>query len=246
MLNKPLSHLLLWTMVIFMVMAFTHLSSAVEMRVEDASGAPGEDVTIAVLIDDEGDTLSADFTIGYDREILTATGAENTSLTSVFIVAHTIKWEQVTVALGGDTALTSGKGAVVNVTFSISEDAKEGETTITISDVTLYDSTYQTKAVTTVDGKLIISTTPVTTTAGPTTTIEDQPCPSEAVYGEHSEKTEILRYLRDNVLSKTPEGQEIIRLYYGWSPAIVKTMEKDGEFKEYVKEIVDGVLELIE
>ena len=62
MLNKPLSHLLLWTMVILMVMCFAHPSSAVELRVEDASGTPGEDITIAVLIDDADDTLSADFT----------------------------------------------------------------------------------------------------------------------------------------------------------------------------------------
>ncbi len=32
-------------MVIFMVMDFTHLSGAVELRVEDATVAPGEDVT---------------------------------------------------------------------------------------------------------------------------------------------------------------------------------------------------------
>jgi hypothetical protein len=64
-------------------------------------------------------------------------------------------------------------------------------------------------------------------------------CPSEKLYGEHSEQTELLRYLRDNVLSQTPEGQEIIRLYYEWSPAIVKAMEEDEVFKQEVKEIID-------
>ena len=61
----------------------------------------------------------------------------------------------------------------------------------------------------------------------------------------YSEETEILQYFRDNVLSKTPEGQEIIRLYYEWSPAIVKAMEKDEEFKKDLKEMIDGVLRLI-
>ena len=37
----------------------------------------------------------------------------------------------------------------------------------------------------------------------------------------------------------------IIRLYYQWSPAIVKAMEEDEGFKEEVKELLDGVLELI-
>ena len=39
-------------------------------------------------------------------------------------------------------------------------------------------------------------------------------CPFEQIYGEHSEETELLRYFRDNVLNQTPEGQEIIKLYY--------------------------------
>lgn len=47
------------------------------------------------------------------------------------------------------------------------------------------------------------------------------------------------------MLSKTPVGQEIIRLYYAWGSTIIKAMEEDEEFKEDVKEMVDGVLELI-
>ncbi len=70
-------------------------------------------------------------------------------------------------------------------------------------------------------------------------------CPIETIYGEYSSETEILRGYRDNILSKTSEGQEIIRLYYEWSPVIVKTMEKDEELKKKIKEIIDGVLLLI-
>lgn len=70
------------------------------------------------------------------------------------------------------------------------------------------------------------------------------PCPSEQIYGEHSEETELLRYIRDNVLSHIPEGRELIRLYYQWSPVIVKAMEEDEKFKEEVKEVFDGALEL--
>ena len=78
-----------------------------------------------------------------------------------------------------------------------------------------------------------------------TTTIEELPCSSEQIYGEHSEETELLRFIRDNVLAQTPEGREIIRLYYQWSPAIVQAMEADEGFKKEVKEMVDGVLMLI-
>jgi len=82
------------------------------------------------------------------------------------------------------------------------------------------------------------------TTVGSTTTTTTA-CPAEEIYGEYSEQTEILRYIRDNVLNETPEGQEIIKLYYQWGPVIVKAMEADEAFKEDVKKMVDGVLELI-
>ena len=69
---------------------------------------------------------------------------------------------------------------------------------------------------------------------------------SKVLYGEDAEETELLRYLRDHVLNKTPEGRELTRLYYQLSPAVVRAMEKDGEFKEKVKEIIDGILGVVE
>jgi hypothetical protein len=63
--------------------------------------------------------------------------------------------------------------------------------------------------------------------------------------GNYSSETELLRYLRDKVLSQTPEGQEIIRLYYNWSPVIVMMMEEDEEFQSWVKEMIEGVVELM-
>jgi len=85
----------------------------------------------------------------------------------------------------------------------------------------------------------------ITTSISGSTTTTVTPCPTEEIYGEHSEETKLLRYLRDNVLSPTPGGQEIIRLYYEWSPAIIKAMEENEEFKVDVKEMMDGVLPLI-
>jgi len=70
-------------------------------------------------------------------------------------------------------------------------------------------------------------------------------CSLTQIYGEDSEEVEMLRSFRDNVLSHTPEGQEIIRLYYEWSPMIVEAMDRDEEFKEQLKELADGILPLI-
>jgi len=79
-----------------------------------------------------------------------------------------------------------------------------------------------------------------------TTTTDVEVCPVGELYGENSAQAELLRYVRDNVLSKTPEGQEIIRLYYQLSPAIVSAMEEDEALKEEVKGMIDGILVLIE
>ena len=70
-------------------------------------------------------------------------------------------------------------------------------------------------------------------------------CFLSLIYGEQSEKTKTLRQVRDSILSKTPEGQELVKLYYQWSPIIVRAMEADEEFKEEIKEAVDKVLGLI-
>jgi hypothetical protein len=70
-------------------------------------------------------------------------------------------------------------------------------------------------------------------------------CPVERVYGETSKEAECLRYFRDNILNQTLRGEELIKLYYQWSPVIVGAMEEDEEFKGDVKETFDGILELI-
>ena len=66
------------------------------------------------------------------------------------------------------------------------------------------------------------------------------------IYGENSEEVQVLRNFRDDVLSQTPEGREIIKLYYEWGPIIVKAMGEDEEFKEEMKEMIDKILPMIE
>ena len=72
------------------------------------------------------------------------------------------------------------------------------------------------------------------------------PCVAEVIYGEDSGEVEFLRSLRDNVLSKTEEGKELIRLYYKWSPVVVEIMEEDGEFRNEIKGVIDSGVVTIE
>jgi len=43
------------------------------------------------------------------------------------------------------------------------------------------------------------------------TEVKEAPCPPTAICGEDPEETELLRYLRDNVLRNTTEGKELIK-----------------------------------
>ena len=74
----------------------------------------------------------------------------------------------------------------------------------------------------------------------------DGQCPIVQLFGSNSEETIALRYLRDEILSKTSEGREIIRLYYQWSPALVDGMKSNESFKEEVRDLLDWIVPMIE
>ena len=75
---------------------------------------------------------------------------------------------------------------------------------------------------------------------------ENVVCPASLALEGDKAQLDAIRHFRDDVLSQTTEGQEIIKLYYQWSPVIVQAMEDDEQFKEDVKEMIDGVFELID
>ncbi len=74
---------------------------------------------------------------------------------------------------------------------------------------------------------------------------EGNPCPVRQLYGDTAAETQLLRFVRDNILYQTPEGREVVALYYRWSPAIVKAMEGDDAFREELKDLIDGLLILL-
>jgi hypothetical protein len=71
-------------------------------------------------------------------------------------------------------------------------------------------------------------------------------CPILQLFGEDSEEVQLLRDFRDSVLSQTPEGRQLIKLYYAWSPVIVRALEEDEKFREEIAELIDGILPLVE
>jgi hypothetical protein len=83
-------------------------------------------------------------------------------------------------------------------------------------------------------------------TTSTTSTQFNGPCATALLYGDHSDETQLLRFVRDRILSRTPEGRELIKLYYQWSPVIVQTMTADENFKKELKDIIDDLLPLLD
>jgi len=79
-----------------------------------------------------------------------------------------------------------------------------------------------------------------------TTTTAINICPTEQIYGENSVEVQKIRFIRDNILNTTIEGQTLIRLYYEWSPFLVECIENNGELKIELKEIIDELLQVIQ
>jgi hypothetical protein len=72
-------------------------------------------------------------------------------------------------------------------------------------------------------------------------------CPATVALREEGRTAELntLRRFRDEVLSSSPMGQEMIKLYYAWGPAIVKVMDEDEAFKNGIKAALEQALALI-
>jgi len=133
--------------------------------------------------------------------------------------------------------LAEGSGPVFTLDYAVAANAPVGECReLDVQEVKIADDNQQPLDVMSEPGEFCFSSSTTTTST---------PCPSKEIYGENSQETQLLRSIRDNVLSKTQEGKELIKLYYEWSPAIVKAIEEDEEFKSQVKEIIDGILPLI-
>jgi predicted amino acid dehydrogenase len=62
------------------------------------------------------------------------------------------------------------------------------------------------------------------------------------LYGEKSHTTAALRLFRDEVLHTTPEGRELIELYYHVSPLLAQALEDDEEFKNALRALLDAIL----
>ena len=133
--------------------------------------------------------------------------------------------------------LAEGSGPIFTLDYTVSTNAPAGACRgLDVQEAKIADDNQQPLDVTSEPGEFCFSASTTTTST---------PCPSKEIYGENSQEIQLLRSIRDNVLNQTPDGREIITLYYQWSPAIVKAMQQDKAFEADVRKMIDGLLMLI-
>jgi hypothetical protein len=90
------------------------------------------------------------------------------------------------------------------------------------------------------------SSTSATTSVIITTTLPPPFCLIEQIYGEYGQETALLRVVRDELLSTTPAGQELIRLYYQWNALLARVPGDNAAIREEIKGLIDQMLPVFE
>jgi len=70
----------------------------------------------------------------------------------------------------------------------------------------------------------------------------ETPCAASVALDNDQDKLDILRRYRDEVLVKTPDGQETIRLYYEWSPLLVEVIEDNEGLRQQVGYLCETII----
>ena len=96
-----------------------------------------------------------------------------------------------------------------------------------------------------ISGEDTTTTSSTTSILPSTTTTATPPCLAELLFGEESEEVLLLRHIRDTILKSTPEGQELIQLYYTWNRLLIKAIENDPGLKETLKTVLEQTIEVV-
>jgi hypothetical protein len=75
--------------------------------------------------------------------------------------------------------------------------------------------------------------------------INDKACAATYALGKDDPRLKLLRAFRDQTLSSTPFGNQLIEAYYTISPLLVMAMHIDNQFKEQIKSLLDDIIMII-
>jgi len=207
--------------------------------------SPGRTVNVDIWINDLPEELiTAGFQMEYDASLVSVSGCDvyDGSLPGSWdgdmttVVENPSGTSKYVVIVGNLGCVQPDAGGDIPIARFKFEGTSPGETVVTFRPVAGFD--------TVVGDSATVYDSQITTKTMAISIPEGGQCVSEAIYGEYAEETELLRCFRDNVLSKTPEGKGLIKIYYHWSPVMVCILA-DEEIKSGVKTMLDAMLPFI-
>ena len=214
---------------------------AATLTVGDGSGAPrsqGNQITVGLTNDVPVGGMQLE--VCDEDDVMVCAGCQTVDRASGFLCDTNEQSDGccriifVNTASGG---LAEGAGPIFTLDYTVATNAPAGECrALNPEDIVVRQDNQALVATQSEPGEFCFSSSTTTTST---------PCPSKEIYGENSQETQLLRSIRDNVLSQTPEGRKIITLYYQWSPAIVKAMKEDKAFEADIRKMIDGFLMLM-
>lgn len=148
--NYLFSFLLIWCLA---AKAF-----GVTVNVSNATGQAGTLVSIPISVDNASGIAGVEIVLVFDQEILTALGAQTTSLTSGFAIVDSIFAGKIAITIAKATGMPGGNGSIIAVNFQVSSKVATGSTcSLNIQKVFLYDQYARPIAATALNGTFTVA-----------------------------------------------------------------------------------------
>lgn len=127
--------------------------------VTSVSGFPDDEVSAFVIVDNPAGMAKADLTILYDESLLNAIEVNLTQTTQDFTLQSDITEPgEIRVSMERATEISSGNGDILQIIFSVSEDAKPGDaSSLILDEIYLYDESLNSLKIKSItDGVVIV------------------------------------------------------------------------------------------
>lgn len=224
----------------FWIFTFVSQALAVLVSVPDAQALPGESLNIFVDVSDATGIAGVDLVLTFDNSLLVAHNAQVTELTSEFTIVSNPQPGKLTIAMASPNPISSGKGHIVNIPFTVSSTAVEGDTSpLHLESVNLWDASNPPNAlpVTTQDGKFKVGERGGGNGDGGGGGAGHVQCfIATAAYGSPmAQEVRILSDFRDKYLLTNLPGKALVRFYYRTSPPIAKFISRRPLLKKFVR-----------
>lgn len=136
----------------------TYAAGSGDVSISSASGTRGDTVTLSVTLNSNPGLVTMTIRVSYDTSVLQLTNVSNPGLlvgaqfNTIYGSPYTISWVD-----GATTTNNTKTGAIATFTFKILDNAKIGDSTVTLQFVDSYDTDYNENSFTATSGKVTVT-----------------------------------------------------------------------------------------